>query len=741
MHFYTSINNNYLPKARILAKSIKEYCKEAKFSLILADKIPQGVTVETEVFDEIITLPELGIPVENINLWAFQHTVVELCTAIKGQALVRFLEEGSKKVVYLDPDIAVFDDLHELEELLDIHDIILTPHQTIPENNNRDIENNEICSLKHGTYNFGFYAVKNSERGMTFAKWWRDRLIDYCFDDIPNGLFTDQKWGDLAPALFEGVYISKDPGYNVSTWNLSNREVTKNKEGKYLVNNVPLKFYHFSGFDSGAQEVMLNEYGRNNRNLYDLREWYIKRQEQEEQGKYGTLPSIYNFFDNGDKIQKEERALLKSRLDVYNFFKDTDPYIVEQERSYHKWYLAELAQQIPKVRDNDLHFYTSINNNYLAKARVLAKSVKQYCPNAKFSLILSDRINEDLNIEVEPFDEIILVTDLGIPVENLDFWIYTHTPVELCTAVKGQALVKFLEEGSKKVVYLDPDTVIFDDLHELNNLLETWDMILTPHQTLPETCKEDIISNEICSLQHGVYNFGFYAVKNNENGLRIAKWWRDRLIDFCFDDIPNGIFTDQKWGDLIPALFENIYILRDPGYNVSTWNLTNREVTRDKEGKYFVNGSNLKFYHFSGFDSGAQEAMLNKYANGNVYLYDLRNWYIKMQDEAEQTKCSKMLCTYNFYSNGEKIENEHRKLLRKRVDLTEYFSNINPYIVEQEKSYYNWYFSSENNYGKNSVISYEERVDQLTAQLNCIYKSRSWRLVNYIKKIKNVFRR
>lgn len=123
MHFYTSINNNYLPKARILAKSIKEYCKEAKFSLILADKIPQGVTVETEVFDEIITLPELGIPVENINLWAFQHTVVELCTAIKGQALVRFLEEGSKKVVYLDPDIAVFDDLHELEELLDIHDI------------------------------------------------------------------------------------------------------------------------------------------------------------------------------------------------------------------------------------------------------------------------------------------------------------------------------------------------------------------------------------------------------------------------------------------------------------------------------------------------------------------------------------------------------------------------------------------------------------------------------------------
>ena len=375
MHFYTSINNNYLPKARILAKSVKQYCKDAKFSLILSDKIPDEVNIENEAFDEIITLPELGIPVENVEMWAFQHTVVELCTAVKGQALVRFLEEGSKKVVYLDPDIAVFNDLHELEALLDVHDVVLTPHQTIPEKNSRDIENNEICSLKHGTYNFGFYAVRNSERGLKFARWWRDRLVDYCFDDIPNGLFTDQKWGDLAPALFEGVYITKDPGYNVSTWNLSNRIVTK-EEGQFLVNGVPLKFYHFSGFDSGAQEIMLNEYGKDNKYLYELREWYIKRQEEEEQDKYGKMPSIYNFFDNGEKIEKEERSLLKNRMDVWQYFKDTNPYIVEQVKSYHKWYLDETSEKVKEVSSEELHFYTSVNNNYLPKARVLAQSVK-----------------------------------------------------------------------------------------------------------------------------------------------------------------------------------------------------------------------------------------------------------------------------------------------------------------------------------------------------------------------------
>lgn len=389
MHFYTSINNNYLPKARILAKSVKRFCKDAKFSLILSDEIPAGVNPENEPFDEILKVEDLNIPVENLKLWIYMHTVVEVCTAVKGQALVKFLESGSEKVVYLDPDIAVFNDLHELEALLDEHDVILTPHQTIPETNNIDIENNEICSLKHGTYNFGFYAVKNSENGLKFARWWRDRLIEFCYDDIPNGIFTDQKWGDLAPAMFDGVHVSRDPGYNVSTWNLTNRKVTKEND-TYLVNGVPLKFYHFSGFDSGAQEVMLNLYAKNNPVLFELREWYIKRQDEEEQEKYGSLPSIYNFYDNGEKITKEERVVLRKRKDVYNFFKDTNPHVVEQEKSYYKWYKIEVLDR-PEIdvftgelypeKKRIIELENEIENQAIdsnAKIAILKEEIKRY---------------------------------------------------------------------------------------------------------------------------------------------------------------------------------------------------------------------------------------------------------------------------------------------------------------------------------------------------------------------------
>ena len=44
-----------------------------------------------------------------------------------------------------------------------------------------------------------------------------------------------------------------------------------------------------------------------------------------------------------------------------------------------------------------MHFFTSINQNYFAKACVLAKSIKQYCPGSKFSLLLADSVPENVN--------------------------------------------------------------------------------------------------------------------------------------------------------------------------------------------------------------------------------------------------------------------------------------------------------------------------------------------------------
>jgi len=336
-----------------------------------------------------------------------------------------------------------------------------------------------------------------------------------------------------------------------------------------------------------------------------------------------------------------------------------------------------------------MHFFTSITSNYLPKARVLAKSVKKHNPDAVFHLVLSDKPPEGFNITNEPFDSLILIENLNIP--DLDSWIFKHSVVELCTAVKGPAFVKIFETTqAEKVIYFDPDIVVLHNLKNLSDILDKSSVILTPHQIVPDTTDDAIIDNEICSLKHGVYNLGFLAVRRSENGLNFLHWWRDRLLKFCYDDIPNGLFTDQKWIDLAPAFFDDIFILRDKTCNVATWNLTHRKVYADEDNALFIEGSPVKFFHFSGFDSGDQEIMLKKYAADNNALFNFRKWYIQELENAGQQEFGKIPCCYSFYSNGEKITNEHRRLYRSRLDLIQAFPK--PALVNETDKicYFYW---------------------------------------------------
>ena len=376
-------------------------------------------------------------------------------------------------------------------------------------------------------------------------------------------------------------------------------------------------------------------------------------------------------------------------------------------------------------------FYTSINNYYLPKARVLAKSVKKYCPDVFFSLVLADQLPHDWNIENEPFDEVLQIKDIDVPVDNLDLWIYTHSVVELCTAIKGPALVHYLNTGYKNVIYLDPDIAVFHDLEPLYDILTKYDVVLTPHQTIPEKTDIGVIDNEICSLRYGVYNYGFYAVSNTDNGRSYANWWSKRLVDHCYDDIPSGLFTDQKWGDIVPCLFDNIKIWEHPGANVATWNISNREMSTRNE-HIIVNEEPLLFYHFSGFDSGAFFSMSKKWGNNNDPLNYLREWYITSLDREGQQSVCKGDCCYDFYDNGEKVENWHRRILRDRNAVSSFFKNTNPYITAQEKSYYAWL--------KNEATlphSHTDGTDYYKNQLDMIMSSRSYKLALKLKAIKN----
>lgn len=340
MIVYTSICMNYLPKALVLGESLKKHNKDVKFYILLLEReIPKEVTEEMLVnVDKIILAKDLGY--DDFDKFIFKHSIVEASTSVKGQALWHFLNnEEDEKIIYLDPDIKVYNKLSKLDKLLNDNEIVLTPHATIPEQKEADIQNNELCALKHGVYNLGFLAIRRGEESKRFVKWWMDRLNLYCYNDIPNGIFTDQKWVDLAPAMFK-VHILKDLGHNMAPWNLSTR-IAKKHGDKVVINSLDeLVFFHFSGFDSG-DNLQMFEFYRKNLDAYEfvLRDEYIKDLERNAQLELGNYVWSYANYFNGEKISNVVRKYYRDTR-LFNFIEE-NPFSFSEEYFHNRCNITE----------------------------------------------------------------------------------------------------------------------------------------------------------------------------------------------------------------------------------------------------------------------------------------------------------------------------------------------------------------------------------------------------------------
>lgn len=308
MIFYTSICSNYLPKAMALAESVKRHCPGARFVLCLVEREVPVVAANFPAFDEVVLAKDAGW--DNFDSFMFRHSIVEASTAVKPRFMQHLLEryQAETKFVYLDPDVLVYSNLSELESLLDKESIVLCPHLLRP--GNIDME---ISSLAHGSYNLGFLAVARSQNANDFLAWWAERLFLFCYDDKSRGIFTDQKWIDLAPCFYD-VKVLKHHGYDFATWSLLGSDLHK-ADGGYVVNGDPLRFIHFSGLDSGTIDKAIGWWltDQNKDTFVALYREYKQLLVQHGQETLGKTPWSYATYGGGQTIGKEARLAYRER--------------------------------------------------------------------------------------------------------------------------------------------------------------------------------------------------------------------------------------------------------------------------------------------------------------------------------------------------------------------------------------------------------------------------------------------
>jgi hypothetical protein len=256
--YATIVSPNYLAYARVLRDSLQVHAPHAQLHVLVVGRADPATRAAVEQSGlTAFFAEELGLP--GFERLAFQFDIVELNTALKPSFLKLLFARGFDQVVYLDPDICLYQPPAPVMEALEHAEIVLIPHSLAPVMDG--LRPSDIDFLRTGAYNLGFIGLRRGTQALALLDWWEQRCLSQGFNDPGFGTFVDQKWLDLAPSYFDGVHILKHPGCNVAYWNLHERHLSGDAAGP-RVNDAPLVFFHFSGVDANAPTLLSRHQNR-----------------------------------------------------------------------------------------------------------------------------------------------------------------------------------------------------------------------------------------------------------------------------------------------------------------------------------------------------------------------------------------------------------------------------------------------------------------------------------------------
>jgi glycosyltransferase involved in cell wall biosynthesis len=346
----TILANNYLAYARVFTRSFLDQHPDGQVWVLVVDRKHPSLRYDGESF-QVVFAEELGIP--GFLQLAFRYSILELSTAVKPWFLLYLHRRvGADRLCYFDPDILVTGDLGELYQRLGEADVLLTPHVTAPIEDR--LVPGERDLLLSGIYNLGFLGVSFNVRTLPFLDWWHRRLYRECLHAVERGLFVDQKWMDFAPAFLPRAGIVHDPGYNVAYWNLMHRSLAR-RDGRWWVDGVPLRFFHFSGAVLDRPDVISrfqNRFSLADRpDVAPLFEEYRRLITAAGHAQLVHLPYAFGAFGDGSHVPPAARRLLQ--VADANGQRWPDPFATDGGDSFLAWLTqsedAESPIRLPRI--------------------------------------------------------------------------------------------------------------------------------------------------------------------------------------------------------------------------------------------------------------------------------------------------------------------------------------------------------------------------------------------------------
>ena len=264
---------NFIPFAKLTAQNFLMHHPEFQAFLLLVDGKPE----DAEIFPEghVVLLDDLNL--HDAGWYAAKFTAAEFSNALK-PCLLQYLSAGVDKVIYLDCDIVVFSHLTEMLDELATHDLVLIPHMMTPPDRPEQFwtRPSRADTFNAGLINAGCFGIRPARCADFLSTWEQMNLAPGAFYE-PAGYQTDQQHLNWALVAMAGVTVLRDNRYNVAYWNLHERNLRSDVSSsgsaldarpRFHVDDRPLGFFHFSGYDIFDRQRISRHDGRHS--VYNL---------------------------------------------------------------------------------------------------------------------------------------------------------------------------------------------------------------------------------------------------------------------------------------------------------------------------------------------------------------------------------------------------------------------------------------------------------------------------------------
>jgi hypothetical protein len=231
--FCTILDLNYLPRGLVLYHSLADVCGGFRLRVFCMDEETRSILERMRLANLVTTgIDELESYDPDLRAVKGTRNSVEYCWTAKPSICLYSLAHGRhlEMVTYLDADTMFFDDPAPVFAEMGDASVLLTPARD-PEGDGRVSYTTPLLPLRADT------------RTETALRWWRERCLEWCYDRVEEGRWSDLTYLNEWPQRFPGVRVLEHPGC-LGEWNIRYFRVSA-ADGRVLVDDRPLVLFHY----------------------------------------------------------------------------------------------------------------------------------------------------------------------------------------------------------------------------------------------------------------------------------------------------------------------------------------------------------------------------------------------------------------------------------------------------------------------------------------------------------------